>query len=464
MTIERQKQWENLEKEVNEMGGDGKDFVAAMQELYSLYDERCIEWYAGLYSHKEGGFYFATSGRDSDEHLPDIEATHACLAFFEKFEGVDNYRDVAPDWMKERIGRWVKGLQDPGGYFYHPQWPRELIDLKVNRKGRDLCYGLGIMENCGFKPTYDTPLGGKGDGLLPDGTPVKQPKKAAVAEKEDAPGKKTSTVVYSEHLQSVENFKKYLEDNTEKLRQKPYPMGNIFSNQVGQIVVRDRELLEEGATESIKQLLIDWFNENQNPETGNWYHFEEGDDIYRVAFEGNNSLLKIIDVYNVLGAELHYPLEAARSAMKVLLGDVKATCVCDMYNTWYAISQVIMNINKHSTLPEEKKREYISTIRSELLRDAPFCIRGMKKKLEIFKRPDHAFSYCWNGTSITSQGVPCALPGYDESDTNASGIVLGGCNAHIYGALGLTRIKPFDGELLKKYLALLEKRRDESAV
>ena len=445
------------------MGGDGKDFVAAMQELYSLYDERCIEWYAGLYSHKEGGFYFATSGRDSAEHLPDIEATHACLAFFEKFEGVCNYREVTPDWMKERIGRWVKGLQDPGGYFYHPQWPRELIDLKVNRKGRDLCYGLGILASCGFRPTYDTPTGEKGDGLLPDGTPVKRPQASAVSNEAEAP-KGTSTVVYTEHLQSVESFKKYLEENTEKLQKKPYPMGNMIANQVGQIVARDKELLREGATESLRGLLVDWFNANQNPETGNWYHFEEGDDIYRVAFEGTNSLLKIIDVYNQLGAELHYPLEAARSVMKVLLGDIPATTVCDMYNTWYAISQVITNIDRYSTLSEDKKKEYIATIRSELLRDAPFCIRGMKRKLEIFKRPDHAFSYCWNGTSITSQGVPCALPGYDESDTNASGIVLGGCNNHIYGALGLTRIKPFDGELLKKYLALLEKRRAESAV
>ena len=459
MTKERELQWHNLEEEVNNMGGDGKDFVDAMQELYSLYDERCIEWYAGLYDHNIGGFYFATSGRDSDEHLPDIESTHACLAFFEKFDGVDNYRDIVPDWMKKKIGKWIKGLQDPNGYFYHPQWSRELIDSKLSRKGRDLCYGLGTLEYLGFKPTYDTPTGGKGDGLLPDGTPV-DPKTVTVEDKKDGAPAKSTTVVYPEHLQSVEKFKKYLADNEEYIRTRPYSMGNQFSNQIGQIKARDKALRDEGAEESICNLLVEWFCAHQNPETGNWYFYTEGDDLSKITFEGNNSLLKIIDVYNQLGAELPHPLEAARSTMKILLGDVAADTVCDMYNTWYAISQVITNIRKYSTLSDEEKEKYITTIRGELLKDAPICIRGMKKKLEAFKRPDHAFSYLTTGTSITSQGVPCALPGFDESDTNATGIVIGGCNSHIYQALGLSSIKPFGKELLGEYLALLEKKRD----
>ena len=452
----REEQWLRLRDEVNERGGDGDDFVAAMKELYTLYDEKCIEWFASLYDPNVGGFYFATSAIAADGYLPDIEATHCGLAFFEKFDGVCSYVDVTPDWMKEKIGKWVKGLQDPGGYFYHPQWTRELIDSKLSRKGRDLCYGLGILENCGFRPTYDTPYGGKGDGLLPDGTPVSQPTKVDVKGAEEKP--KTTTVAYPEHLQSVESFKKYLLDNTEKLRTSPYSMGNQISNQVYQIITRSKALLDEGAEESMTDLLVNWFYENQNPETGNWYHYREGDDVNCVTFEGNNSLLKIIDSLNQLGAELKYPIEAARSTMQILRGDVAAVTVCDMYNTWFAIEQVILNIRKHSKLSEEDKEKYVRTIQSELMSDAPDCIRGMKKKLEPFKRPDGAFSYCTWGTSITSQGVPCALPGYDESDTNASSIVIGGCNNHVYKALGLTQIKPLDKELLCKYLALLEAR------
>lgn len=458
MTTERQKQWNDLRDEVNAKGGNGEDFVAAMQELYSLYDDRCIEWFASLYDHNIGGFYFARSAIDADGYLPDIEATHCCLAFFERFEGVENYRDVMPDWLKVSIGKWVKGLQDPNGYFYHPQWTHELVDSKLSRKGRDLSYGLGTLHNCGFTPTYDTPYGQKGDGLLPDGTPVCQMKKEeAVA---DGKTKAPASVEYPEHLISVESFKKYLLDNTERLKTTPYSMGNQISNQVAQIITRDRQLRAEGAEESICELLIEWFYKHQNPETGNWYHYKEGDGVKTVAFEGNNSLLKIIDSLNQLGAELPHPIEAARSAMQILRGDEAATSVCDMYNTWYAIEQVILNIEKHSKLSEEEKKAYVHTIRSELLSDAPDCIRGMRKKLEPFKRPDGAFSYCTWGTSITSQGVPCALPGFDESDTNASSIVIGGCNNHVYKALGLTAIKPFESEQLKRYISLLEARRN----
>ena len=102
MSIEREKQWENLINEVNAMGGDGEDFAAAVKELYSLYDEEVMYWYAGLFDAKIGGFYFANSARDAEGYLPDIEATQHCLGFFEKFEGVyeacrRHHRAAGPD-------------------------------------------------------------------------------------------------------------------------------------------------------------------------------------------------------------------------------------------------------------------------------------------------------------------------------------------------------------------------------
>lgn len=462
MSIERENQWKNLAREVNALGGDGEDFVAAMKELYSLYDEKVIHWYAGLFDANIGGFYFANSARDAEGYLPDIEATQHCLGFFEKFEGVSSYADVCPDWMKERIGKWIKGLQDPNGYFYHPQWDRAFADTKMARKGRDLNYGLGVMSACGFKPTYDTPLGGKGDGLLPDGTPVKKPEAEAKTENaaNEAP-KADSTLKFTPQLESVESFRAYLDSLYPDLCKRPYWTGNQFSNQIGQIKARDKMLREAGESESICEMLINWFNARQNPETGNWYHPDNGDaenNPRRFSYEGNNSLLKIIDVYNQIGAELHYPIEAARSAMKAITAEAPAGSVCDVYNTWFAVCQVIANIQNHSKLTDDKKAEYIATIRRELLKDAPTAIRASKDKIATFKRPDNAFSYTPTGTSITSQGMPVALPGFDESDTNASAISIG-FNRYMYRAFDLTYIKPFDSSLLDKYLALLEEKR-----
>ena len=462
MSTEREKQWENLVREVNALGGNGEDFAAAMKELYSLYDEGVIYWYAGLFDPEIGGFYFANSARDAEGYLPDIEATQHCLGFFEKFTGVSNFADVAPDWMKVSIGKWIKGLQDPNGYFYHPQWDKAFTDTKLARKGRDLNYGLGVMSACGFNPTYDTPLGGKGDGLLPDGTPVELPVSdtAANAETKAAPEKKP-TLKFSPHLESAETFRAYLDGLYNDLCTRPYWTGNQFSNQIGQIKARDKMLREAGESESLCKMLIDWFNARQNPDTGNWYYPTDDDAKNaprRFSYEGNNSLLKIIDVYNQIGAELSYPIEAARSAMKAITAETPASSVCDVYNTWFAVCQVISNIKNHSSRSEEEKAEYIATIRRELLKDASTAIRASKDKIATFKRPDNGFSYTPHGTSITSQGMPVALPGFDESDTNASAISIG-FNRFMYKAFELTYIKPFDAPLLEKYLALLEEKR-----
>ena len=149
-------------------------------------------------------------------------------------------------------------------------------------------------------------------------------------------------------------------------------------------------------------------------------------------------------------------MEAARSAMRAVKSPLPPRMVCDLYNTWFAVGAVVENIQKHSSLPADERESYVKTIRAELLKDAPDCVRAMKGKLLPFRRPDHAFSYYADKQCMVSQGAPIAAKGYDEGDANASVIVFGGCNSLIYYALGLTRVKPFSRALLEKYLALLE--------
>ena len=47
MKTEIKEKWDALEAEINRRGGDGADFVAAMQELYAIWDERLYLWCAG---------------------------------------------------------------------------------------------------------------------------------------------------------------------------------------------------------------------------------------------------------------------------------------------------------------------------------------------------------------------------------------------------------------------------------
>ena len=77
-----------------------------------------------------------------------------------------------PDKIRQDIAKFVKPLQDPNGYFYHPQWGKKLTDTMVERRARDLSWALSCLSFSGARPTYDTPTGALGDGLLVDGTKV----------------------------------------------------------------------------------------------------------------------------------------------------------------------------------------------------------------------------------------------------------------------------------------------------
>jgi hypothetical protein len=56
--------------------------------------------------------------------------------------------------------------------------------------------------------------------------------------------------------------------------------------------------------------------------------------------------------------------------------------------------------------------------------------------------------------------MPVALPGFDESDTNATGISLGFIR-FMFKAFELTYIRPFPADALPKYLELLEAKRTQ---
>lgn len=457
MNKEKELQWHRLYNEVNSLGGDGAEFISAMQDLYSLYSDRIVDWFASLYDAEVGGFYFAHSAISADGYLPDIEATLHSLVFLSRFDGCENYADFVPDNLKKKIGYWVKGLQDPNGYFYHPQWDKDLTDKKLARKGRDLNYGLHILRSFGIKPTYDSPLGDKGDGVLPDGTLVKKISRPRSAYNK---GTAKAQLEFPPHLESVDSFQKYLDEKYQELCERPYSMGNWFANQSAQIKSRDEMLRASGEKRSLCDMLIKWFDSRFNPETGSWYHPTEEDKIKdprKYNYEGTNSLLKILDVYNALGGQIPDPMLAAKTAMLAIENDYPAGSVCDVYNTWYAVCQIIANIQNSSKGDEEKKR-LIAKIRKELLKDAPHCIRLTKQKISPFLRSDGAFSFTPTGTSITSQGMPVALEGYDEGDTNATGICVGGVNIYIYSALGLTHVKPFSKEQLENYISLLESK------
>ena len=168
------------------VGGElGEKVAEGMRELYSLYTPEMVDWFANLYDVKRGGYYYSNGARDNVkiyhngeifDLLPDAESTQQALRFICDSglagEVGTSWAKVMPEWMKDQIGRYIKGLQKPNGFFYHPQWSKEMVDKKLSRRARDLGWCTWILEHLGKLPTYDTPGGTKGDGLDYDGNPV----------------------------------------------------------------------------------------------------------------------------------------------------------------------------------------------------------------------------------------------------------------------------------------------------
>ena len=163
-----------------------EEITSALKSLYAVYSDDVVSWFANLYEPYVcicsgecqktqycggGGYYYSNSARNTEGYLPDAESTRQALNFISGSGLADSfggyYMDFVPDWMREQIIRFIKGLQDSGGYFYHPQWGKELTDTSLSRRARDLKWCTKILEDFGVKPTYNTPNGMKGDGVWP---------------------------------------------------------------------------------------------------------------------------------------------------------------------------------------------------------------------------------------------------------------------------------------------------------
>ena len=114
--------WEALRAEVIRRGGDGDEFVRAMQEHYALYKDTVYLWLAGLYDKEIGGFYYSNSRRDNEPFRPDIESTNQATNFM-LGSGLINEPEDLPLAMREQMTRFCQSLISPDdGYIYHPQW------------------------------------------------------------------------------------------------------------------------------------------------------------------------------------------------------------------------------------------------------------------------------------------------------------------------------------------------------
>ncbi len=498
-----QKAWEDYEKRVytymaKVIGADeaksySEELVAELKKLHSMYTDDLVDWFAGLYEPYicicEGecqktrycggaGFYYSNSARDNDytvrrevEYmlLPDAETTAQVLGFINRSGMIKqqggSYYSAFPEGEAERIVRFIKALQDENsGYFYHPQWLSMLGTSAYwdSRQSRDLSYSLSVLYAFGAKPTYRTPSGAEGDGILYDGTDLNLKTKSSLTlpmniSRAAAVSKVVAKGSVHPNLESLESFNRYL--STLNLAGNSYYVGNELASLAPQIIERDKALGTPENPRPLATRLDEWLRANQDPETGYWHKYSSSSVYYPI-----NGLLKIAALYNTLGMPFPNPLPAARSAFAVITSEEKIGHVCDLYNTWFSVSLITQNLRNYSS-----NAALAESIIAEVRTDAVEAVRVTAEKMKAHQKSDGSFSYFENRSSQDSQNAPVAMPNTNEGDVNATVIFTYGILDYMYDVLGFGTYAPLLTDcdrkvfvnILEEKIAASEKRKAE---
>ncbi len=392
-------------------GRIGREAVEELRSLYKIFDERMYIWLAGLWEPEIGGFYFSSSGRDTEGFLPDIESTVQALTFMETSGLTDGkkYIDAASDLMKEALTRFVKSLEDPeDGYFYHPQWGKNIITA---RRGRDLSWSLQLLRALDVTPDYPTAT-----------------ERLASADKKD-------NALIPGHFRSIEAFGAYLDEMLAFTdpKKKSYWVANAFQSQTVQIKAAGQEYID---------LFFKKVEEKQLPSNGLW---EE-----QVNYASVNGLMKFALIYTAFDKPIKYAVKALNSTIDAAMSDEHIVFCCQFYNPHITINNLLHNMKLSGNA------EQASELRQVIINRAPEYLRISREKIRECRSADGAFSYnSSHAYSKLSQKAPVSL-GLNEGDVNATGISSTGCIRNICANLELPVIPMFGREDAKLFYQLID--------
>lgn len=406
LTALRAKRLEMIRREFASIKEEfGDDSALALEELYSLYDEKIYLWLADLWEPEIGAFYYSNSARDTEGYLPDIESTCQAIAFLQHtglYASLGGELDsFTPEFMKKKILDFVISLQDEDGYFYHPQWGK---NIGPTRRGRDLSWCTDTLMTMGGKARYTTPLdkaSNEAKQLLPD------------------------------HLQSIEVFRKYIGELD--LYNQSYWVGNLISAQVKQIKAAGDEFGRE---------VINWYNSTQIADNGLWNP--------ETTYHSVNGLMKITMAYNGLSSPLPNAAAAFRSCIEVIRNKKNNPQITSHYNPWTTMAMILDNLRKFGDA------DLADVLKAEMTANLPDMIRSTKEKVKAFQKADGSFSYKPEFSSFQSQGAPVAVPFTAEGDVNGNGMASSGIAGHITASLGYKRIPFYTVEDSKFFFELIE--------
>ena len=422
----KENQWVNRWDVYNDLiSGDA---INAMKALYGLFDEDTYMWIAGLYDPEIGGFYFSESARDHVGFLPDVESTRQVLTFMERMGMTADFGGdlsaAVPKEISEKMVAFVKGLQDPDGYFYHVQWGK---NIQTSRRGRDLTWSKYILKEFGATANYrlpDAPDVDVDDMSAYADTPLTAPLGSGV---HAAVSKATTHVVataYTEvDLSSPSAFIAWM--NSLDFEHNSHADGQNFSSQASVIKAK-----------GYADLALENLYSRACPETGLW---EDS-----VTWGSIGGLLKLSSAISTLGGFIPYPEAAIRSCMQALLSDEEQSSMTCVYNCVNGASNVMNSMRR------EGMGDRVKEIQKELRADAEILIRTCTQKILGYKNDDGGFGYHENKGATHSQGALVAL-GVDESDLNGTLLATGSITG-LVSIMGLPTVRVYGTEDYNKFV------------
>jgi len=383
----------------------GKSAAEGLEYLYNIYNEGMYIWIAGLWEPEIGGFYYSNSARDTEGYLPDIESTaqalnHLVTAGIFSYLGEGSYGALAPDYIRYPVLNFALSLQDPDGFFYHPQWGK---NIGVTRRGRDLSWSTGLIKAFGGTPRYTTPIAGSGESkaLLPD------------------------------HLQSLDKFKEYI--YALDIKGDSYWVGNYLQAQILQIKAAGQEYVDT---------LLDWYAANQNHENGLWTE--------EVKYSGTNGLMKICLAYTACSAPIPNAERSLDSCIQMLTSTARSGMMTSYYNPWTTMKMLIDNIRSFDSGEKADK------LSAKLLDSAAAMMIATADKVVEYRKADGSYSYSPACSSWQSQGAPVAVPFTPEGDVNGNALASTGVVRNVCNTLGIPVIPLFCKEDGKLFFELME--------
>ena len=376
----REEQWAALAARVGKKHGEA--VVEAMKELYDVFGVSIVDWLASLYDPESGAWYYSKSAQETEGYLPNAESTLGGVTMLVTYGATEGRgaEEVTPPWLKKRVSDYVYNLQDPDGYFYHPQWGKNISHLKKSRDLGTCKWLLHMMD--GPAPKYTVP-----------GAPKKDGEKYDI---NNAP----------ERFRSLENYKHYLYEEL-NFETRAYNSGSEMSSQMGEVEAYGAMLGVD-----LVDLTLSYITTKECAENGLW-HAEK--DYY-----GTNGLQKISKMYNWYNRKIPYAMKALESTMEVIMSDAPVGASVDVYNPWHALGSVVLNLKNQHGLSEDE----FAAVMDKVYAWAPAAIRKSAEKMKIFKKDDGGMSYLVKCSSATDQGAKAAVPNSPEGDVNGCGCAM----------------------------------------